>query len=210
MTGCVRPWAAVWWSPRTKRAGASTPTCSGSGHLSRPRQPSMRFSAAGACGDGARHWRGLSRRAPVRRLAVVSAIYAGRAPDLSRAPAAALSRAAARLPRPAFRVTAVKAILQAALATRDRYHAAGGLRSRLGGGARALCRAARAAPAAKRRVAAWPSGASNNTSSSNSTPSSAFSLTRPSMRPIGSPNTPCGQQSSPQNVRRRQSRPPRR
>jgi hypothetical protein len=93
-------------------------------------------------------------------------------------------------------VTTVKAILQAALATRDRYQAGSvtdhGLAVARGHYIERLGVLLQRTPVAVSR-----SGAFNSTSSWNSTPSSAFSLTRPSTRPIGGPNTRCAPRWSP-------------
>ena len=183
---------------RMKRVGASTPTCSGCGRLSRPRRPSMRFNRAAA-----------SRKRPrvigadypgvlaARRLAVVPAIYARRASDVSRASAPPLSRAAARLSEQPF-VTGGES--DPAGGARDARRAIAPARSRrTASPSRAATTSSGSAGCSQRtpsrRLARPP--VSSSTSSSNSTPSSAFSSTRRSTRPTGAPNRPCGPPSSP-------------
>ena len=89
-----------------------------------PRHDRLCDSAGPRAGaSGARHRRRLCRRAAARRLAVVSAI--SRTPRIrrvSRTCCAAVACCCSTIREQPF-VTAVKAILQAALRTRDRYHA---------------------------------------------------------------------------------------
>ena len=91
-------------------------------------------------------------------------------------------------------VTAVKRLLQAALATRAAYQQGRSRRTASPWLVATLSHASVGCSRA-RRADGCASGAFNSTSSSNSTPSSAFSSTPPSMPPIGAPNRRCARRS---------------
>ena len=92
-------------------------------------------------------------------------------------------------------VTAVKAVLQAALATRDRSHARRRCRRMASPSRAASTSRGSAACSRARRVASVASRCFTTISRPNSTPSSASSSTPRSTPPTGAPSTRCGRPS---------------